>query len=184
MRTTLLLTALMLTASLALPLTAVADRHVDCKSRETTCDDVDVGDMSCMPYAGEASLVNAVVGSRDTGTFRLLATGTNAIDSWTRCEFAIRVDASQVTFNEGFAPGILAPYGGITHVSSQSCPTLPGESCQAVTTFGWWRAVHGVTFDVPYQLLANGQVVAEGRVHYYDPVGYEDVMGGATVVTL
>ena len=187
MKTTLSSILLVATLLLLTPLTAIADHdgrpHDDkCGSRENTCTDVSAGQMSCMPESGEAEDFGVVVGAADSGTFKLEATGVNHAASATSCLFEIRVHADQMRFNEGWTVGLLAPYGGATGVSSSPCASAPGDACTAVATFSWWRAQHGVTFDVPYTLHVNGVEVAHGEVHYYDPPMFETVYGGPFVL--
>jgi hypothetical protein len=133
------------------------------------CTGVQAGDMSCLPYAGTADTLSSVVGAADSGTFKLYANGTNAPTSASLCTFEIAVDTTGVSFNQGWAPPLVGSPGAVTSTSTQPCTTAPGQACEATATFTWWRAQHGVTFDVPFVLLVNGVEVARGTCHYFDP---------------
>lgn len=178
---TLLLTLTLVAAPLAL-----ADHdgrpHEACKDRANPCTDVRAGEMSCMPAQGKANDYGVVVGAADSGEFKLEALGKNLAGSGATCQFEIRVDAAAIRFNQGYTVGLLAPYGGATSTSNVPCSTSPGQECVAVATFAWWRAEHGVTFDVPFTLLVNGQEVAHGEVHYFDPPLFETLVGGPFVL--
>lgn len=141
----------------------------DPKGVSPNCVGVQAGNMECMNPSGTAALLSSVVGGADSGTFKLFANGTNHLDSASVCTFEIAVDASAIRFNEGWTVGLLAPYGGVTNTTSQPCTTTPGQTCTTTASFTWWRAQHGVTFDIPFDLIVNGIVVARGKCHYFDP---------------
>lgn len=146
------------------------------------CTDVPAGQMSCMPREGAAEMLSHVVGSADSGTFELHAVGTNHQDSASVCTFELRVRPADATFDATFAPGIFGSPGEVTSATSTPCATIPGQVCDATASFTWWRAVHGVTFDVPFDLVVDGQIVATGSCHYFDPPAMETVTGGPVVV--
>lgn len=175
---------LLATASfLLLPMTALAGSGDPtgghpCDDRAHPCTDVQAGTMDCMPERGAADQLSSVVGAADSGTFRLLALGANHPGSAQACTFEIRVDPAGASFNKDWTVGVVGPGGAVTSASSQPCTANPGETCMAGATFTWWRAQHGVTFDVPFALIVNGVEVAHGSCHYYDPPAFETVYGG------
>lgn len=173
--------ALLTAALLSLPGFVVADHegkpHAYCDERGHDCTDVNAGTMECMPESGRGNDLGVVVGSADEGTFKLEATGINH-ETDTGCVFEIHIRVNEIAFNEGWTIGLLAPYGGASNVDFEPCFAIPGDTCFPSATFTWWRAQHGVTFDVPYDLVVNGRLVGEGKVHYYDPPALEAVTGG------
>lgn len=178
-----LIPTVLLASLLLVPIPATADdgrphQGDACKDREHTCTDVSAGGMTCMPPAGTANDLAVVVGSADSGTFKLEAKGTSDPINGETCMFEIRILTDEITFNEGYSPGILAPYGGASNVGWSPCFAAPGTTCTAEASFSWWRAQHGVTFDVPFVLLVNGIEVARGECHYFDPPMMESVTGG------
>jgi hypothetical protein len=151
-----------------------------CHDREHTCTNVEGGTMTCGPEAGTANSLAVVVGSANSGTFNISANGTNPGLPFP-CEFKVVIDASGITFDAGYG-GYLGTPGGVTATTSSPCYAAAGRTCQTTATFTWWRAVHGVTFDIPFDLYANGVRVARGSCHYYDPPMLEEVAGGPVVV--
>ncbi|MFA5860341.1 MAG: hypothetical protein WDA16_01465 [Candidatus Thermoplasmatota archaeon] len=166
-------------AFLTIPLAAAGDPTHDTdpcapsprdpKGGNSNCTGVQAGNMECMPAAGKADTLSSVVGAADNGTFKLYANGTNHPGSASACTFEIRVDVAGASFDKGWAPSVLGTPGQVTGATSQPCTTLPGQTCTTTATFTWWRAQHGVTFDVPFVLYVNGVEVARGSCHYYDP---------------
>jgi len=124
---------------------------------------VHAGDMSCEPPQGSASSTAIALGAPNSGTFTLEATGT-AIQEGVTCTFAITTGPS--TF---VCAGLPPPCGGTTVIASAPCTVTGHASCTTTTTFSWWRADHGVCFEVPFTLFVNGIPVASGTFRFCDP---------------
>jgi hypothetical protein len=123
---------------------------------------VDSGSMSCYPRTGAAKNANIVVGWQDSGTYELRATGVFSSSSGLPCLFEIKARTNSVTWSGG--TGTVAPAVNVGCTAGS-----PGDSCVTTSSFAWTRPVHGVAFDVPYDLSVNDVNVASGTFHFYDP---------------